>query len=476
MRRKDLGIYIHIPFCIRKCLYCDFCSMPAEDDIKYNYVNKLIEEISVAGEKFGTDFSGFHVRTIYIGGGTPSVIHEDYINSIICKLKEYFSYFGEKNEEASRYSYVNLNQNSSGENNSYVNQICNIDLKNNGQRDEEKRNPEYLYTDRRRGDFEKQEQEITIEVNPGTVTREKLIAYKTAGINRLSIGLQSANDEELRILGRIHTYEEFLECYQMAREEGFQNINVDIMTALPGQTLDSLKDTLCKLIKLHPEHISAYSLILEEGTPFFEKYANPDGEGMEIKGNSSKELYEEEKNRKVYITNEIDKLRLPGEEEERAMYALVRDTLEAAGYRQYEISNFALPGYESRHNTSYWKRISYLGFGLGASSFIGDRRFRNTEDLDTYLKNGKTKDCFVENIQISEKDAMEETMFLGLRMTDGVDKKAFRETFGADIDTVYNKEIKKLLADGLIENGEERIRLTRRGVDYGNYVFSRFLL
>ncbi|MBQ8971082.1 MAG: radical SAM protein, partial [Lachnospiraceae bacterium] len=294
--------------------------------------------------------------------------------------------------------------------------------------------------------------------------------------NRLSIGLQSANDEELRILGRIHTYEEFLECYQMAREEGFQNINVDIMTALPGQTLDSLKDTLCKLIELHPEHISAYSLILEEGTPFFEKYANPDGKGVEIKDNSSKELYEEEKNKEVYITNTKDKMRLPGEEEERAMYALVRDTLEAAGYRQYEISNFALPGYESRHNTSYWKRISYLGFGLGASSFIGDRRFRNTEDLDTYLKNGKTKDCFVENIPISEKDAMEETMFLGLRMTEGVDKKAFRKTFGADIDTVYNKEIKKLLADGLIENGEERIRLSRRGVDYGNYVFSRFLL
>ncbi|MBQ7565198.1 MAG: radical SAM family heme chaperone HemW [Lachnospiraceae bacterium] len=428
-RKRELGIYVHIPFCVRKCLYCDFCSMPAEDDIKFSYVNKLLREIDSTEEKYAADLSQYQIRTVYIGGGTPSVLYADYIKLILCKLIDKFLIRLLDRENRQRW-FSNKEQYSD-----YVNQ-----------------------------NHIKQELEITIEVNPGTVTREKLRAYRDIGINRLSIGLQSANDEELKRLGRIHTWRDFLNCYEMAGEAGFENINVDIMTALPGQTKESLANTLCKLIELKPGHISAYSLILEEGTVYYELFADQSEEQREIRDNM------------VDIKQRLENFSLPGEEEEREMYAFVRDTLKAAGYRQYEISNFARPGFESRHNTSYWKRISYLGFGLGAASMIGERRLKNTEQLDEYLKTGDTSECFIEDIALTKKDAMEETMFLGLRMTEGVNKRAFYDTFGTKLDALYETEIKKLSADGLIEDTSEYIRLTAKGVDYGNYVFSRFLL
>lgn len=411
-KKKDLGIYIHIPFCVRKCLYCDFLSFnqeyfrdnqrgfahqsetksgtgsEAERPVKIytgksiirEYADALSEEIRQAPFKYGFDSSEYKVRTVYIGGGTPSSIDVVYIIQILRKLYDCF------------------------------------DIENPN------------------------EAEITLEANPGTLTTEKLKTYRGAGVNRLSLGLQSASDKELKLLGRIHTYSDFLKSYELSREAGFENINVDIMTAIPGQDMDSLNDSLCKLVKLNPEHISAYSLILEEGTPFYSMYHRAE------------------------------------ENVERQMYWFVRDKLKKHGYESYEISNFARKGFESRHNTAYWKRIPYLGLGLGASSLIYETRYKNTADMDSYLRCPEDPSQFEEKMNLSEKERMEEMMFLGLRMSEGVRKADFIDTFGVCVDDIYKKELKKLSKDGLIIDSEESICLTDKGVDYGNYVFSRFLL
>ncbi len=291
--------------------------------------------------------------------------------------------------------------------------------------------------------------EITVEMNPGTVTEEKLTAYRQAGINRLSIGLQSTKDEELRILGRIHTYEEFLDTYRLAREKGFGNINVDLMSAIPGQTVEGWVDTLQKAAELRPEHISAYSLIIEEGTPFYETYVRGRA-GDESFGKAAKEREEAD----------LCAGRLPDEEEERQMYRQTKEILKEYGYHRYEISNYALPGYECRHNLGYWNRTEYLGIGTGAASLMDNKRWDYGE----------------EPMVLSMKEQMEEYMFLGLRKTQGVSKTKFADEFGRGMDTVYGEVLEKMYGMRLMEETDDFVRLTDRGIDVSNTVMCEFLL
>lgn len=377
--KKELEIYIHIPFCVKKCAYCDFLSAPQDRDTIENYVDKLVKEIGV--QKPAT------VSSIFLGGGTPSVLDANQVTRIFDALRE------------------------------------NFDIA--------------------------EDAEITIEANPGTVTAEKLQAYKQCGINRISFGLQSTNNEELKLLGRIHTYEEFLESYQLARACGFENINVDLISAIPKQTVSSWEETLQKVIGLEPEHISAYSLIVEEGTPFAKVY----GEGC---------------------PSEHD---LPCEEEERAIYYRTEELLEKAGYHRYEISNYAKEGKECRHNLGYWERKEYLGIGLGAASLIDNIRYKNTDDLLYYMEHSSDLSAIQENVEkLSLKEQMEEFMFLGLRKMEGVSVTEFKNTFGKTMEECYGEQIQKLKEQGLLEQRNARIMLTKQGIDVSNYVFSEFLI
>ena len=386
--KKELELYFHIPFCVRKCLYCDFLSAPADDETKAQYMDALIRETR---ERAG-DYRDYRGVSVFVGGGTPSTVPENLLENMLEAVGEGF----ELAETA----------------------------------------------------------EITVEVNPGTVDRGKLRRYRQAGVNRLSIGLQSADDEELSAIGRIHTYGQFLETYYAARECGFSNINVDLMSALPGQTLGSYLGTLEKVLALKPapEHISAYSLIVEEGTPFYE---------MERKGI----------------------LRIPDEECDRLMYAKTEELLGKEGYHRYEISNYAKPGYECRHNCGYWRRREYLGLGIGAASLIENRRFRNGDSLEAYLDHPTGLREELQELTVEER--MEEFMFLGLRMTEGVSVSAFQALFGESLEKVYGNVIKKNLEDGLLEyretdkwteTGGRRLALTKRGIDVSNMVMAEFLL
>lgn len=380
-QKKDLGLYIHIPFCVRKCDYCDFLSAPADEDTKFNYVRALIKEI----KSYSQISTEYLVKTIFIGGGTPSSLNGEFIAEILKAVREVFCI----TEGEEGYP------------------------------------------------------EITIEVNPGTVTKEKLDAYKLAGINRLSFGLQSTDNSELKLLGRIHTFETFKENYLLARKIGFDNINIDLMSALPGQTMNKWLDTLYKVIALNPEHISAYSLILEEGTPFFTRYK------------------EEDQN----------------EELDRQIYAKTKEVLAQAGYYRYEISNYAKPGYESRHNISYWIGTDYLGLGLGASSLINNTRFQNEDVLTEYMELSSDHNKIRRNEELlTTSKQMEEYMFLGLRMSDGVSSKKFEKQFGVSLETIYDEVVNKSLKEELIQRKGERIYLTEKGIDLSNLVMSRFLL
>lgn len=381
---KELELYLHIPFCVKKCNYCDFLSAPAEEETRAAYVDALLEEI-----RGFEDPEDYEVVTVFFGGGTPSILPGQEIFRIMEALREKFSF--------------------------------------------------------RKG------AEITLEANPGTVDKEKLSCYKKAGINRLSFGLQSADAEELKKLGRIHTWEKFLESFQLAREAGFSNINVDLMSALPGQTKESWEKTLRQVLALQPEHISAYSLIIEEGTPFYQ-------------------LYEKDVERRD--AGEEPEL-LPSEEEERAMYEATGRILKEQGYLHYEISNYAKPGRECRHNLGYWQRRDYLGFGLGASTLLNPVRYKNTEDLEAYLGGDFSKKEF---FVLTKDNQIEETMFLGLRVLDGVSKEKFREQFSCELRVVYRKELEKLEQEGLLEEEGDFVRLTSRGIDLSNPVLAEFLL
>lgn len=375
---KRLGLYIHIPFCVKKCNYCDFLSAPANKQVQMAYMETLQKEI----EEKATEYKEYCVDTIFVGGGTPSSVSYESIVSLMETVKEHFVLLED----------------------------C----------------------------------EVTMECNPGTVTKEALLAYAAAGINRLSIGLQTTDDNLLKELGRIHTYEQFLETYEWAREAGFSNINVDIMSGLPNQTLEQYEETLCKILELSVEHISSYSLIVEEGTPFYK-------------------LYEE------------DKLSLPSEETERQMYYRTGEILKEAGFNRYEISNYAKEGYECRHNVRYWVRENYLGLGLGASSMVENTRFKNTEWLDEYLLENKYMEK-TEVQNLTPNECMEEFMFLGLRMTKGISKKAFSETFGVAVETVYREVLERLKEQKLIAEEGDLLFLTEYGLDVSNRVWVEFLL
>lgn len=381
---RPLQIYIHIPFCVKKCAYCDFLSFAADTETKHAYIRMLLREIEAWQDRGDT-----YISTVFFGGGTPSVLPAEDIAAVLAALRKKFP-------------------------------------------------------------FEK-DAEITVECNPGTLTKEKLHIYRQAGINRLSIGLQSAQEAELRLLGRIHTWEEFLESLQLARAEGFENINVDLMSALPEQHQKTWRNTLEKVLALAPEHISAYSLIIEEGTPFYERYR--------------KEVQRRERGDACEI--------LPSEEEERDMYWLTEKMLKERGYARYEISNYALPGFACRHNCGYWERREYRGFGLGAASLMDHMRFANTTDLRRYLAGSWTGEA---PQQLTRREEMEETMFLGLRMREGVSFAHFYETFGVEMETVYGEVLRKLEQQGLLERTKEAVLLTERGTDISNYVFAEFLL
>ncbi len=377
--KKELGIYIHIPFCIKKCAYCDFISFPNKLDIQQEYVNKILSEI----EKSKNILENYDVSTIYIGGGTPSAINSELIKKIMKKINEYI--------EISKL------------------------------------------------------QEITIEVNPGTVTYEKLQDYKEAGINRLSIGLQSTDDRLLNLIGRIHTYKEFLKTYEIARKVGFTNINVDLMIGLPNQTIKDIKNSIEKITNLDPkpEHISVYSLIIEPNTPI-----------------------EEMLNDK--------KIKFPTDEEERNQYWYVKNKLEEKGYNHYEISNFSIPGKEAIHNTNCWKQKEYIGFGVAAHSFINKKRFSNTENLQEYLQ--KTSDEIKTINEIQNKLEQEkEYMLLGLRKIDGININEFKEKFTENPIYLFRKEIQKLVTEGLLEVDLNQIKLTFKGLDLANIVWEEFV-
>ena len=403
MNKKKLEIYVHIPFCAKKCAYCDFLSFPGNMRMRREYTDKLLEEIRIQS----SFVREYQVDTIFLGGGTPSVLDVTDITAIMGALKEHYDIAPDA--------------------------------------------------------------EITIEVNPGTVKMEGLVAYREAGINRVSMGLQSADDTELRYLGRIHTYDEFLKSFQRVRMAGFTNVNVDLISAIPGQTPESWRNTLKKTAMLKPEHISAYSLIVEEGTPFYDRY----GGHVEME---SYEMSQEERRRLMALPD------LPDEDTEREMYYMTRNCLAEQGYERYEISNYARPGFECRHNVGYWTGTGYLGLGLGASSYLEGCRFHNTSDFQSYVSahfDDEEEVCQAlrqDMEQLSVKSKMEEFMFLGLRLTRGVSVEGFITRFGQSIRNVYGGVIDKLEREGLLEHKNGYYHLTERGLDLSNYAMSLFLL
>ncbi|MCR5739537.1 MAG: radical SAM family heme chaperone HemW [Lachnospiraceae bacterium] len=371
-------LYIHIPFCVRKCLYCDFLSFPADDAIKEKYVEALCEEILCAGE----ERRGASLSSVFIGGGTPSILPGEAIRRIMGCVREAFD----------------------------------VDA----------------------------DAEMTIECNPGTVSEEKLGLYRECGINRVSFGLQSADDSELKRLGRIHTFDDFVKSYEMAVSAGFANINVDLMSDIPGQTLSSWEDTLRKVCFLDPApaHISAYSLIVEEGTPFGD---------MQEEG----------------------RLDIPDEETDREMYHMTARILSGYGYDRYEISNYARPGYECRHNVGYWTGIPYYGAGIDAASYYGHCRYVNSDDIESYMKDPGAGHILTE--KLGTGDLMSEFMILGLRMIKGVSFSEFEKRFGMPLRVKYGHRIEGFVKDGLLEEDGDALRLSERGLDLANVVMRGFI-
>lgn len=420
---NNLELYIHIPFCERKCNYCDFLSAPADEETRELYVNALINEIRACRDTY----AGFNITTIFIGGGTPSALSADQMGRIVAALSDVFDLSGLKGKPKTIFR--------------------------------KKAIPPKI--------------EFTIECNPGTIDRDKLKAYKKMGINRLSIGAQSTVDAELKELGRIHSANDFLDSFNEARMAGFDNINVDLMQAIPLQTIGSWRKTLMSVAALRPEHISAYSLIIEEGTPFYDRMHSQ------------------------------FPLALPDEDTEREIYYSTKELLEQFGYERYEISNYALPGKQCRHNIGYWSRENYLGLGLGASSMVDNIRWKNISDLNSYNEqlHGLYDDnpyadgtavlgsIRCEEEKVSYKDQMAEYMFLGLRMSRGVSKEEFIAQFRTAYDYVYGDATEHLIDLGLLQVTEKeyedeltgrmltdtRVSLTDKGVDVSNRVFAEFM-
>lgn len=387
---KEIGLYIHIPFCKHKCNYCDFCSYEKKEALISTYIKWLNTEIQEVGKANKQDvIEGrdlpFFVKTIYIGGGTPSFIESNYIVETMQTIKANYE----------------------------------IDPK----------------------------AEITIEVNPGTVTAQKLQDYFQIGINRLSIGLQSTYDGLLIQMGRIHTYQEFLDTYHLAREVGFKNINVDLMLGLPNQTMQEMQNSALEVIGIEPEHISLYSLIVEEGTKL------------------EKQLEEKE-------------LELPEETLEREMYWQTKQLLEKNGYEHYEISNFAKPDYKSKHNSDCWSQKEYIGFGAAAHSYTNGVRYSNVETIEEYIQNyekGKPEDNFIFHEKQSKEEKQKEFLLLGLRKIQGVSIQEFKNRFIANPIYLYHEILQKLVAEELLEIDGDAIKLTDKGIDLANLVWEEFV-
>lgn len=368
------SLYIHIPFCKNKCLYCDFPSYHGKKQLMNEYIEELCREIKFRAKK--------EIGTIFIGGGTPTYLDVSDIEKLGDTIKN-----------------LNLSK----------------------------------------------ELEFTVEGNPGTFTKEKLIAFKNMGVNRLSIGLQAYQNYLLGNIGRIHTVEDFISSYHLAREIGFNNINVDLMFGLPGQSMEMWLETLNKIINLNPEHISAYSLIIEEGTPFYEMYLK-------------------------------EELSLPGEELEREMYEAAKKILKENSYYQYEISNFSKKGKECMHNLVYWNLEEYIGCGSAAHSFIDDKRISNVETIEDYIKRMKFESNAVKDIHInSENETIEEYMFMGLRKIDGISLRKFRERFNRDVYEMYKEVIEKFIGNGLLIRDEDYLKLSSKGIELSNVVMQEFL-
>ena len=374
---REIGIYIHIPFCVKKCAYCDFTSYANKIQLSQKYVEVLKKEISFQRNKLKNEET--KVSTIYIGGGTPSYIESELIVKLIEHLKQEF----------------NINE----------------------------------------------EIEITIEVNPGSVTEKKVKDYISAGINRMSIGLQSTDNELLFELGRIHTYNRFLETYKLARKCGIKNINVDLMLGIPNQTLEILEESINKIVELKPQHISVYSLIVEEGT-------------------------------KLARMVKSKKIILPDDEIERQMYWLVDKMLKKKRFIHYEISNYAKKGHESKHNVDCWNQKEYLGFGVAAHSYINNKRYSNTSKLEEYMK--KYDNYTINEIQDKEAQ-MKEYMLLGLRMLKGIKISEFKSKFNENPVRVFCKELDKLVKQKLLKVEGDNIYLTKKGIDLANLVWEEFV-
>ena len=387
--RTLVELYIHIPFCIRKCRYCDFLSFPSERGVPEEYVELLLAEIN----RYRKTEEPWPVSTIFLGGGTPSLLLPDQAGRIFEALNGAFRILPDA--------------------------------------------------------------EITMEANPGTISREKLQAYRKAGVNRLSLGLQSIHQEELAFLGRIHTFPEFQESFSLARECGFSNISVDLISAVPGQTVEGWKSTLETVTALEPEHISAYSLIIEPGTPFYE-------------------LYGEE----APFREDIPPL--PGEEADREMYHLTKALLKRAGYERYEISNYAKPGFACRHNLGYWERREYVGLGPGAASLVEGVRFQNPEEMDVYreqVQAGSLPFWLRRTLPaLTPEETMEETIFLGLRKMAGITEEEFYRQCGKELMDVYREPVEKMERLGMLAREGGRIFLTEQGLDVSNAVFVEFML
>lgn len=374
---KDLGLYLHFPFCVRKCGYCDFLSFPADEAAKHAYADAIIREIRSRAKTL----KNASVTTVFLGGGTPSVMPVKALEEIFRTLHDSFAVSPEA--------------------------------------------------------------EITMEANPGTLS-EEMISFLSRQVDRVSLGVQSFNDAELRLLGRIHSRDEALQSVDLLKKAGVRNINIDLMSGIPGQTLDSWRASLRTAVGLDLPHVSAYSLIVEEGTPF--------------------------------ARVPMEDLHLPDEDTEREMYYETKQILGNAGLERYEISNYARPGYECRHNIRYWRRGDYLGFGIGAASLLNDRRWKNTDDFKNYVKNsGDPALIEREEEDLTARSCMEEFMFLGLRMMRGVTEEDFQGQFHCDLREVYGNVLDKEISEGLMQRDGTRYFLTDRGIDISNWVLSDFL-
>ena len=383
---QQLELYIHIPFCARKCNYCDFLSFPMKETEHGPYIDQLCAEIRESAALA----TNYEISTIFIGGGTPSLLDPKYISRIMYYIRRFYTV--------------------------------------------------------------RPSAEITIECNPASTIAYKFAAYRDAGINRLSIGLQSADNDELRTLGRLHLFEDFLKCYQSARMEGFRNINIDLIDEIPGQTEKSWRETLRHVLMLKPEHVSIYNLIVEDGTPF-------------------------------RAMQEAGTLALPSEDTQAAIDALTREITERYGYQRYEVSNYAKPGYECRHNYGYWSGIPYLGFGLGAASCFQGERWSNLRSFPQYLALDMASELrqgcptlHAEHETQSVQDQMEEFMFLGLRRTAGISEVEFKTRFQVDIHSVFGEQLQRYTDEGLLIHECYRYRFSERGMDVSNFILRDFLL